>query len=162
MRLQTLVTKHLLIDHQGWDALLMQKTKVISAKKSSPTSTGAETHVVLEIEIVPEMCNSMGNAHGGFVATLADNTTTMAAAPLSETGFWDFGGVSRTLNVTYLRPMPKGCIVVSENWVRSAGKKLCKSKVLRLRVDVLILLPSCYTMYHEGQAEWEDPRIGRA
>ncbi|KAF2210440.1 hypothetical protein CERZMDRAFT_45337 [Cercospora zeae-maydis SCOH1-5] len=84
-----------------------------------------ETHVVFEVEIVPGMCSSMGNAHGGMIATMADNTTSMAAAPLAEDGFWDFGGLSRTLNVTYLRPVPGGIVVRSENFVRSAGKRLC-------------------------------------
>lgn len=83
-----------------------------------------EARVVFELEIVPGLCNSMGNCHGGAVAMLADNTTTAAAAPVAREGFWVFGGVSRTLSITYLRPLPQGSTVVIENMVRSVGKTL--------------------------------------
>ncbi|GIZ43371.1 hypothetical protein CKM354_000660100 [Cercospora kikuchii] len=112
-------------DFHGWDLIVMQHTKVVSARKTQATTTGMETHVVFEIEIVPGMCSSMGNAHGGMIATMSDNTTSMAAGPMAEEGFWDFGGLSRTLNITYLRPIPQGIVVRSENFVRSAGKRLC-------------------------------------
>jgi acyl-coenzyme A thioesterase 13 len=37
-----------------------------------------------------------------------DNLTTTALMPLARKGFWAFAGVSRTLNCTYLRPVPLG------------------------------------------------------
>lgn len=67
----------------------------------------------------------MGNLHGGASATLFDYCTSMALVPVSREGFWNFVGVSRTLNVTYLRPMPTGTIVLIECEVIHAGKKLC-------------------------------------
>ncbi|USW58273.1 Putative Thioesterase domain, HotDog domain superfamily, acyl-coenzyme A thioesterase 13 [Septoria linicola] len=124
-RIQAYIDGYRLDPHYaGWDVLLMRHTKVISARKTNAVNTGAEAFVVFEIEVLPEMCSSMGNGHGGFIATLVDNTTTMAAAPLSEEGFWDFGGLSRSLSITYLRPIPQGITIVSENMVRSVGKRL--------------------------------------
>lgn len=64
----------------------------------------------------------------GAVATLADNATTLAAAPISRPGFWEHGGVSRTLNVTYLRPVAKGSVIRIECVVRSVGKKLAATQ----------------------------------
>lgn len=65
--------------------------------------------------------------HGGCIATLFDTTTTAALLPNSKPGFWSAAGVSRTLNVTYLRPVPVGTTVIIENEVTHAGKRLSKS-----------------------------------
>lgn len=53
--------------------------------------------------------------------------TTMATAPVAEKGWWEFGGVSRTLGVTYLRPVKGGREVRVECVVRGVGRRLCKS-----------------------------------
>jgi len=37
-----------------------------------------------------------------------------------------FKGVSRTLNITYLRPVSKGEVVLIESEVVHIGKRLCK------------------------------------
>lgn len=60
------------------------------------------------------------------MALLADMTTTMAAAPIAEPGWWEFGGVSRTLSVTYLRPSVVGTRVVVRCVVRNVGARLCE------------------------------------
>lgn len=59
-----------------------------------------------------------------------DLCTTMAAAPLAAPGFWQFGGVSRGLSVTYLRPAPSkgGEEVVIECEVLQIGKRLATIK----------------------------------
>lgn len=90
----------------------------------SPSTTLATT--IFELIVNPPLCNPMGNMHGGAVATLADMATTMATAPLAQKGFWEFGGVSRTLSVTYLKPVKLGGVVRVECEVRSIGKRLCK------------------------------------
>ncbi|EME85188.1 uncharacterized protein MYCFIDRAFT_135582, partial [Pseudocercospora fijiensis CIRAD86] len=103
---------------------IFQHIKVVSAKRSQADTEGMEAYVVFEMKVFPEICNGMGNMHGGAVAMLVDNTTTAAACPVAEDGFWDFGGVSRTLQVTYLRPMPMGRTFVIENMVRNVGRSL--------------------------------------
>jgi len=62
--------------------------------------------------------------HGGAVALLIDMTTTLAVSPLSKEGFWHFGGVTRTLGLTCLRPVPGGERVLVECVVRGIGKRL--------------------------------------
>lgn len=54
----------------------------------------------------------------------------MATAPMSKEGFWDFGGVSRTLGVTYLKPVQLGAVVSVECQLRSIGRRLCKCCLL--------------------------------
>lgn len=54
------------------------------------------------------MCNQLGNMHGGAVALAFDNLTSLVISAVSSKGFWDKGHVSRTINCTYLRPLPKG------------------------------------------------------
>ncbi|CZT20240.1 uncharacterized protein RCC_06098 [Ramularia collo-cygni] len=115
-------------EYDGFDALLMRNLRVISAKATDAAQDGMEAVSVYELDVVPGLCNSMGNMHGGAVATLADNTTTLAAAPISRPGFWEHGGVSRTLNVTYLRPITKGSTLRIECAVRSVGQKLAATQ----------------------------------
>ena len=53
---------------------------------------------------------------------------------------WAFAGVSRTLNVTYIRPIPAGEEVVIESEVVHAGKRLCTIKgVMKRKKDDAIL-----------------------
>jgi acyl-coenzyme A thioesterase PaaI-like protein len=49
----------------------------------------------------------------------------MAAAPISRKDFWHFGGVSRTLSVTYLRPIQKGITIIVKCKVIQIGKNHC-------------------------------------
>lgn len=43
---------------------------------------------------------------------------------ISRPGFWQYSGVSRTLNVTYLRPIPVGTTVDIECEIVHAGQRL--------------------------------------
>lgn len=93
----------------------MRNTQVISAERArSADEQGWLSKAVFEVRAVPGLCNPMNNMHGGAVALLADMMTSMAAAPAATKGFWEFGGVSRTLNVTYLRPVLRDSIVEVE------------------------------------------------
>ncbi|KAF2159417.1 hypothetical protein M409DRAFT_30167 [Zasmidium cellare ATCC 36951] len=116
-------------EYEGFESTLMKSLHIISASVSLPnpnppqaSSTLATTTFALPV--VPALCNPMGNMHGGAVATLADMATTMATAPLSQRGFWEFGGVSRTLSVTYLKPVKVGGVVEVVCEVRSIGRRL--------------------------------------
>lgn len=61
--------------------------------------------------------------HGGAVSTLFDATGGFPFVPVSKPGFWETSGVSRSLNVTYLRPIPLGMTILVENELVHAGKK---------------------------------------
>lgn len=102
----------------------MRTMRVVSA--TAHTTGSEQAHCIFHLEILPGFCNPMGNMHGGAVALLADMATSMATAPISQPGWWEFGGVSRTLQVTYLKPVVKGTTVEVECFLRGVGKRLCK------------------------------------
>ncbi|KFY18582.1 hypothetical protein V493_08498 [Pseudogymnoascus sp. VKM F-4281 (FW-2241)] len=92
--------------------------KVISAT-AKPTG-----RVVFEYTCQASHANRLGNLHGGCASTIFDICTTTALVPISKPDFWSFVGVSRTLNVTYLRPVPVGETVIIECDVVAIGKRL--------------------------------------
>lgn len=69
-------------------------------------------------------CNGQGQLHGGAASMIVDMATTMAQAPLARAGYWEFGGVSRTLSCTLLRPVGKGMEVDVVAEVIQVGKAL--------------------------------------
>jgi acyl-coenzyme A thioesterase 13 len=93
---------------------------------------------VFEFQVKSNHTNGMKNLHGGCCATLFDWCTTTALVLVSKKGFWRFKGVSRTLNVTYLRPVPEGEVVLIESELVHAGKNLCMPialSSLRIKTD---------------------------
>ena len=114
-------------ENQGYfDALLMQSLRVVTARAKGSPKDDFEAIVVFEIEAVPGLCNPIQRMHGGAVSLLADMTTTMATAPIASEGFWEFGGVTRTLNITMLQPIPRGAELLVECKLKSIGKRLCR------------------------------------
>ena len=103
----------------------MQHPRVVSAEPATTAPTAPYlTRSTFEVVIVPGLCNPMGNMHGGAVALAADMLTSMAAAPLARPGWWEFGGVSRTLHTTFLRPIKLGATLLVECEVVSVGRRM--------------------------------------
>lgn len=87
------------------------------------------------------MLNGMGNLHGGASATLIDHLTTIAIAPLSSKGKFEYGGVSRTLNVSYMKPAKSGEEVEAVCECVNVGRRLAAIRcVLRRESDGEILV----------------------
>ena len=74
-----------------------------SASKGPPTP-----QVSYLLTVPPNLCNYMGNLHGGCAATLVDVLSTAILLGMSRPGVFALGGVSRHLKTTYLRPVPQG------------------------------------------------------
>jgi len=102
-----------------WMVNLVPHLNYITSDPSLPHPT-----VTFSFTCQPEHCNRMYNLHGGAAATLFDFCTTMPLALVSRPGFWQFLGVSRTLNVTYYRPIPAGEEVLIRCDIVQVGKKL--------------------------------------
>lgn len=63
--------------------------------------------------------------HGGAAGVIFDMSTTTALCPLARPGFWEFmGGVTRTLNISYLKAVPIGTTVRLISRVMSVGKQM--------------------------------------
>ncbi|KAG9231732.1 HotDog domain-containing protein [Amylocarpus encephaloides] len=106
----------------GWGASLLLSHLTLLSATSSPPRT------VFRFTVAASHCNRLNNLHGGCTSTLFDWLTTSALACIAKPGYWQYAGVSRTLNVTYLRPVPEGEVVLVESEVVHAGKRLCALK----------------------------------
>ncbi|KAH8659156.1 HotDog domain-containing protein [Tricladium varicosporioides] len=121
-------------DYQGWGASLIHQDLTLLSADTNPGRT------TFRYVVQPSHCNRLGNLHGGCAATLFDVCTTSALAPIAKEGYWAYAGVTRTLNVTYIRPAPVGESVLIESEVVHAGKRLCTIKgVMRRESDGAIL-----------------------
>ncbi|RDW90800.1 PaaI family thioesterase [Aspergillus mulundensis] len=100
-------------------------------------SLAPQPTIAFELTIAPKHCNFLGNLHGGCAATLFDVLSSMILLGVSKPGFFELGGVSRHLNVTYLRPVPVGTRVRLVSKVVSMGKRLAlmRSEILRVHED---------------------------
>lgn len=124
-RIQGFINRYLLDDtYAGHEATLMRAIRVTSASQSSAEGEDDEAKATFELEVVPGLCNPMNMMHGGAMALLADMTTTMTAAPIARHAWREFGGVSRTLGVTYLRPTYLGTTVAVHCILRSVSSRL--------------------------------------
>lgn len=94
--------------------------RLIDASKM-PNNTAIASFSMLA---VGELCNRTGMLHGGATSMIVDMCTTLAQAPLAAPGYWEFGGVSRMLSVTYLRPIPRGTEILIVCEVVQVGKAL--------------------------------------
>ncbi|KAL2426941.1 hypothetical protein ABEF95_000760 [Exophiala dermatitidis] len=97
-----------------------------------------------EMEIGPHLCNKSNNLHGGAAATILDTLTSTALLTIARPGFLDGGHVSRTITMTYLRPVPNGSKVSIECEIQAAGRSLANI-VGKIFVDGKL----CVTCVHD-------------
>ena len=92
-------------------------------KHSSPELLEARPNFVKwSLVIGSELCNKGGNLHGGASATLLDYLTSTVLVTIATEGFLDGGHVSRTITMSYLRPVPMNAKVTVECEVHAAGR----------------------------------------
>ncbi len=95
--------------------------------------------------VVPKLCNTSGFLHGGAASTLLDTLTTTALFTVAKPGFWDMLGVSRTLTVTFLRPLLLGTKVYVDCEVVAVGKSMANLKGTMKTADGKV----CITCIHD-------------
>lgn len=122
-------------------------------KLHSTSAEGPHPNVVFSYIVQADHCNRLQNLHGGCQATIFDFCTTMPLTLIGRPGFWMYLGVSRTLNVTYLRPAPVGEEVLIECEIVQAGKRMCTLRgVMRRKSDGQIL-----SICEHGKASIDPP-----
>ncbi|KAI0008942.1 HotDog domain-containing protein [Xylariaceae sp. FL0662B] len=103
-----------------WMTTILPHLTIISHSASPPHPS-----ITFRLTVRPIHCNGGGNLHGGCTSTIFDGCTTMLLHLVSKPGYWQFLGVSRTLNVTYLRPVPVGTTVDIRCEILQLGRRLC-------------------------------------
>ncbi|OTB16392.1 hypothetical protein K445DRAFT_317365 [Daldinia sp. EC12] len=103
-----------------WMATIAPYLSIVSYSASPPHPS-----ITFRFTVQPIHSNGLGNLHGGCASTIFDACTTLPLHLISRPGFWQYTGVSRTLNVTYLRPVPVGTTVNIKCDILHAGRKLC-------------------------------------
>ena len=106
---------------QTFDLALMRRHLRLVDAYRLPNGMAIATFSML---VTTSLCNRTGMLHGGAASMIVDMCTTMAQAPIAKPGFWHFGGVSRTLSVTYLRPISKDIEILIVCEVMQVGKAL--------------------------------------
>lgn len=99
--------------------------------------------VVYSYTVPKDNQNRMGNMHGGCTASLFDWCTTLPLCLMTKPGFWLFLGVSRTLNCTYLKPIPVGEKIFIECEIVSIGKTLATIRGVMKRQSDGDVLATC-------------------
>ncbi|KAF2722440.1 hypothetical protein K431DRAFT_283866 [Polychaeton citri CBS 116435] len=88
--------------------------------------------------------NRSGNLHGGAASAMYDILTTMVLAAMTENGdIWINGGVSRSLDVTYIRPAPEGEVLECSCEIVSAAKRLALMKAEMRRQSDGAVVSTC-------------------
>ncbi|KND88805.1 Acyl-coenzyme A thioesterase 13 [Tolypocladium ophioglossoides CBS 100239] len=118
-----------------WMTALVPYLAVQSTSSALPHPSVTFTYTVQ-----PDHCNRLQNLHGGAAATLFDFCTTMPLTLVNRPGFWQYLGVTRTLNVTYMRPARSGEEVTIECHIVQVGKRLTSLRgVMKRKSDGQLL-----------------------
>ncbi|ODH48324.1 hypothetical protein GX48_05525 [Paracoccidioides brasiliensis] len=90
--------------NDGYDRQLMQDLRLIDASPSG----GA----VWELTITEFWANLNGVMHGGAYGVIFDMCTAISMNPIAREGYWEFlAGVTRSLNISYLKAVPIGTTI---------------------------------------------------
>lgn len=82
----------------------MKVVEVVEAERLSHSSA----RVVYRFPVQREYLNRDMKLHGGTAAGMYDKATTGLLRLIKKPGFWMHNGVTRSLNLTYLRPAAEG------------------------------------------------------
>ncbi len=126
------------IQSEDWASRTMSECTFISC---SPTANT----IILELTIQPFLGNMGSNLHGGAASTILDNATSTALHVLAKHDAGNFGAVSRTLTITYLRPVPVGTRVRVESEVVTHGKTMANIRGAIRTLDGKV----CVTCTHD-------------
>lgn len=122
-------------NHTGPDAVASRGAKLLHV---------SEGRTEWELTIEPRHCNKNGNLHGGTACTLLDNLTSTACLTIAKPGFLDGNHVSRTITMTYLRPVPKGSKVKITGEIVAAGRT-----TVHVKGDIMVNGKVCVTCIHD-------------
>ena len=104
-------------NYGGFDATCMRDVKFVAASAEKQSTE-------FELTITSALCNMNGILHGGAAATILDMLTSTALFHAVRPGILEAGHVSRTITMTYLRPVPEGTKVLVEASIVGLSNRL--------------------------------------
>ncbi|KAH9885892.1 HotDog domain-containing protein [Xylariomycetidae sp. FL2044] len=107
-------------DAKDWSSSIFPVLSIVSHSTELPHPS-----ITFRMTVQLMHTNGLFNLHGGCTATIFDMCTTFPLHLISKPGYWRTLGVTRTLNVTCLRPIPMGSTVDIECEIVQVGRKLC-------------------------------------
>jgi len=123
-------------NYDGYDLELMRNIRLIDA--------WPEGKVEWELYITPFYANLNGVMHGGAAGVIFDMGTTTALCPVQKKGYWDFlGGVTRALNISYLKPIPLNTTVRLQSVVVQHGRTMALIRGTMESVDGKTIYAVC-------------------
>ncbi|KAF2653712.1 thioesterase family protein-like protein [Lophiostoma macrostomum CBS 122681] len=115
------------------------------------TNASPDGSVEFELFISPSFSNLNNVMHGGAAGVIFDMATTTALCPLARPDFWEFmGGVTRTLNISYLKAVPINTKVRLSSKVVSVGKQMAMIRGVMTNMDKTITY--CTVEHHKVNA----------
>ncbi|KAI0702869.1 HotDog domain-containing protein [Cytidiella melzeri] len=88
-----------------------------------------QARIVFEIDVTEDMCNTLGNLHGGCIATLIDMCSSLTLPLLAQhVDRSKIVHVSVSLNTTFHAPIPLGCRLKIVNETLSFGNRAATAK----------------------------------
>ncbi|PVI07709.1 thioesterase family protein-like protein [Periconia macrospinosa] len=116
------------IHHIDFDRHVMQSLRLVEA-----TMDGS---VTFDLFMSSSFSNLNDVMHGGAAGVIFDMATTAALCPLARPGYWEFmGGVTRSLNISYLKAVPIGTQVRLSSQVVSVGKQMALIRGVMTTLD---------------------------
>lgn len=126
----------------------------------SHSASGPHPYITFRFTVNPLHTNGLRTMHGGCTSTLFDTCTTLPLHLVSKPGFWQRQGVTRTLNVTYLRPIPVGATIHIRCELLHVGRTLCALRGEMRAVDENGREGSLLAVCDHGKAN-TDPPVGK-
>ncbi|OQO06218.1 hypothetical protein B0A48_08806 [Cryoendolithus antarcticus] len=119
-RLEAYRASYIALTGEGnFDTNLYTSVRITSGSHHPGTNSGKASYA---LTFSGHYCNYSGTVHGGAIATLLDGLTNCSIAVVARDGFWDKGGVTRSLGVRYIKPIKVGEAITVDVDVLSASK----------------------------------------
>lgn len=131
------------------DGSFVRQAVLTSVTAETDTTNAKSTYT---IAVPPLLSNNRvtKNMHGGAIATFSDMATSMAVLGCRNAG--TDSGVTRNLNVTYLRPPVEGESILMESEVLQLTKRLVTVRgVMKRASDGTVLAICQHDKYRSGR-----------
>ncbi|EME49885.1 hypothetical protein DOTSEDRAFT_164680 [Dothistroma septosporum NZE10] len=144
------------IPKDNFDRPLYESLQVLDCTLHSPGITAKST---IRLKVPPNLSNQQEgktprNTHGGAIPMMFDLPTSITIVACNFSN-WESTGMTRRLDVTYLKPPVEGDDVILESEVLNIGKRLATIRgVLKRERDGVVLAVCQHDKYMGDRAHY--------